>query len=349
MSNVWSPSVARVAGGSIIPGGGGGGGNVAALFYAPFGEAAGPAVFDDWGALYAALEALRAASNARAVVEIGFIGKEGDAEALIIPAGDYDMTGCSWVGVGHSPTPSITLATECFVSNLQALRNLILYGPGGDPADRPLIFSGIVNALDVSFSGQKGTGRLIRPAGGFKLYLDGMSSLTAGGGVYIPAGGSPGVSIFASGQSTVDPAAVQSENEFASVTFYQLDGQGVGCNIAQTALSGDGDLTVSATIGRFNVRTQLFGDLNLDTLNICAPENPGPAVFTLPAGTGIGAGSFVAIKATDAAGLVQINGGGDANTIDGQASFDLNPFEAVTLVFDGTSNWMILNHYAPVG
>lgn len=67
------------------------------LIYRPGGGQTGPVIFDDWTALFAQLQALRAGSNGGGTYDI--VMEDGFAVGpIIFPVGSYDMTGVTWAG-----------------------------------------------------------------------------------------------------------------------------------------------------------------------------------------------------------------------------------------------------------
>ena len=119
-------------------GGGGGGGTTFmsnCLIFRPGSGLTGPIVFDTWAALYAQLQALRAAANGSGCYTIEF---DPSAAAIytdmVIPAGAYDMSNVSWMGtnvgvpgVGTPPTPAVIAEGATFTNGPYKFRDLFLY------------------------------------------------------------------------------------------------------------------------------------------------------------------------------------------------------------------------------
>jgi hypothetical protein len=99
-----------------------GGGDSNCLIYQPGGGQTGPVVWASWPALMAKLASLRAAANGQGCYTIAF--DDSIVSPAVVPAGLYDMTNVSWVGLDPAPRAVVSLADGVSLTRLRRFKDV---------------------------------------------------------------------------------------------------------------------------------------------------------------------------------------------------------------------------------
>lgn len=337
------------------------------FLFQPGGAAVGPEVFASFALLYAALVAARVTDGGSAPMVIGIDTSLGAAS---IPAGTYDLTNVTLVGVGAQPT--LTFADGTVFTGLRRFENLIVSNantttaPITDAVDgdqffleRAVLTSPNAGTIPVIRFGSGGgtftvwltegsaigsasaTGRVLGSVGAtaktVRLVQDASSNVIAGATTIVFAAGAtilddvPSMIKIPVGVATLATGAPTLETPMSLRPNPYL---GNPSTVAVTAAMGQW-LRLDTGGAGANI-TQPLPSINAAANNLRAPGVP-IMISNKPSGVTPGLGFVVIV--TPAAG----------DTIGGGTSIQIPEGMTVLLVSNGVSDWTVIANDVPVG